>query len=110
MNTGIYKDGIKSKRVRVHTVKMAIYICHVEAEELNDGFVYEKHVGANESYPEYGLPAARDISRKRIIMMSTHCLSAVSTEMRITTSVAFSWSIALRIALALCSRRTGAYA
>jgi hypothetical protein len=42
---------------------MTVYICHVEAEELDDGFVDEEHIGANKSSPEYGLPAARDISR-----------------------------------------------
>jgi len=110
MNTGIYKMTSKLRRVRVHTVKMAEHKCHVEAEELDDGLVYEQQVGANQSLPEYGLPAARDISRKRITLMSTHCFSTVSTEMRITTPVAFSWSIALRIAFALCPRRTGAYA
>ena len=43
-------------------------------------------------------------------MRDAHCLSAVSTEMRITTLEAFSWSIALRIVAALRSRRIGAYA
>ena len=43
-------------------------------------------------------------------MTYTHCLSAVSIEMRITTLVAFSSSMALRIVAALRSRSVGAYA
>jgi len=48
----------------VHTIKEAIYKCHVEAKELNDWLVYEEFEGTNEAFTEYGLPTAQDISMK----------------------------------------------
>jgi hypothetical protein len=48
----------------VHTIKEAIYKCHVETKELNDWLVYKDLEGANESFTKYGLPTMRDISRK----------------------------------------------
>ena len=49
----------------MHTIKEAIYKCHVETKELNDWLVYEELEGTNEAFTEYGLPTAQDISMKR---------------------------------------------
>jgi len=50
-----------AEEIVVHTIKEAIYECHVETKELNDWLVYEEFEGANETFTEYGLPTAQDI-------------------------------------------------
>lgn len=56
---------IQSRRSQTRTIKKAIYKCHVETEELDDGLMYEQFEGANESFTEHPFPTARDVSMKR---------------------------------------------